>query len=97
VKYIKSFESFPFKYDIDDYVLLDLDEVNKEWDIVDSDGNYVIDNLVVIVDKHVNFYYEVKFPSNDILHVKEKAIKRLLTIKEIEEFETKKSAKKYNI
>ncbi len=96
MKYLKQFEDYFQEYNVGDYVLLNLDEVNKEWKIVDNNGNFIIDDTAIIEAALID-YYEIKFSDDDTLHVKEKCIKRLLTPEEINKFNLKKDTKKYNL
>lgn len=95
-KFKKFNENSNYKYNIGDYVLLDLDEVNKEWDITDDKGNFKIDASALITDLPMNLY-EVIFSDDGHLHIRGSNIKRLLTPEEIEDYKTKKISHKYNI
>jgi len=101
---IKKYNKFKlkYKYNIGDYVLLDLNLVNKEYDIIDDNGNFKIESFVLIYEIRYGDcevqYYDVHFSNmNGCLIIRESNIIRLLTKKEIEEYKVKQELYKYNI
>ena len=110
MKHLKTFEKFSLsdrihrypndKYNKGDYILLNLVEINKEFNIVDDNDNFNIDDLAIITDKFSDRFsnsYKAVFYDNTFLDVREEQIKRLLTPEEIINFQAKKDGLKYNL
>lgn len=108
MRYIKTFEELDeinLKYDVGDYVILDMDKIKKEeWC---SDGKLPIDNIVYIKsfrELGPNQYYHIEFYNgmdDDFYLIRDEDILRKATQKEINEFNLKieisKHTDKYNI
>lgn len=107
----KIFENTKLLYKKDDYVLLDLDQIEKNnkcenWfhimdmpddnmaQISDIDINNLLNRPANVVTK---LPYIVKFYNGEIFTTKDDEIIRKLTDDEIEEYETKKDAKNFNL
>ena len=90
-------ENVNYKYNIGDYVLLDLDKVNKEWKIMDDNGNFLVDDSVLITDISETNYYEVQFYDLGYLHIRQSNIIRQLTSEEIKNYKIKENSLKYNL
>jgi len=88
-------------FNIEDYVLLDLDEMDKHNIEVkfNLDNHNYIDNMAKItrLNDAMYYLYHIEFYDGNQVNVREDEIIRLLTKDEIEEYETKKSALKYNL
>ena len=105
MKYIKTFEasnnSSKCKYHINQYVLLDLEQIeinNKAMDL--SHGP--IDSMAKIIEinEYDDYQYRIEFYNgidNNFVLIKETEIKRLLTLKEKKEFKIKIESVKYNL
>jgi len=103
MKYIKTYEEnkkYP-KYNVGDYVLLSIKKIDKNNIKYGNDDPISIpdDSLAQIVgiDFNVDYPYTSKFYNNREFDLKPNEIIRLLTPEEIEEFEMKKEANKYNL
>lgn len=104
MKHIKSFENNFIednisKYKKGDYVLLDLKKIKNSISKTFSDPYNFKDDKAIIKDfSSDSFYpYNIEFYDFDEDCVTEKEIKRLLTEKEIESFNLKRSTHKYNL
>ena len=107
MKYIKKFEYgneiTTFKYEIGDYVLLDIDKIidnnlkaNQDW--IPFKFVQILD---IVTDGSIHvFPYQVDFEGNEdgnYCYVKEDEIIRKLAPDEIEEYKMIKNSNKYNI
>jgi hypothetical protein len=104
MKYIKKFESTK-NYQIGDYVLIDIESFKKN-DILlsikygvnyDYPPLYEQAKIYMIIDSRNYAPYRVKFYDDRVIDIEKKYILRLLTSKEIEEYESKKASIKYNL
>jgi len=101
MKYLKAFETKNLKYKKGDYVLLDLEEIDKE-NIRTASQEVPDSNLGLIVsldtgDKNV-YPYTIKSPDSKRDHrFREEEIIRHLTQSEINEFDLTSISKQYNI
>jgi len=108
MKYIKSYESteeeITLKYNIGDYVILNVDDIKKN-----NDDYYLshdwrpkdpTDNIVKIINIKYMIYYHVKFYNgmdDDFCLIEDKEILRNATQKEIDNFKLKKKLYKETI
>jgi hypothetical protein len=100
-------EEFISIVDIGDYILLDIDEMNKHNNLkYHSNTNYPDDMVLVtdlnngdgeVLEPDYVYFYRVEFYDGHEVNVRKEEIIRLLTKEEIEEFESKKIAIKYNL
>ena len=103
MKYIKTYEEnkkFP-KYNIGNYVLLSIKKINKNNIQYGNNDPISIpdDSLAQIIGININddYPYTSKFYNDREFDLKPNEIIRLLIPEEIEEFEMKKAANKYNL
>jgi len=101
MKYLKYFES-ELKYEIGDYILLNLDKIysNNERDYNIEEEDQPDDSMAKIIgvdEDDDKFKFGIIFYTDREYRIREDEIERRLTPEEIEEFETKKSALKYNL
>jgi len=97
MKYIKSFEKKierKLKYKVGDYVLLDMLEA---FDYDDCAGVIIATKVKNDTFDHLYYDYRVKFYDGTSFDCEEETISRKLTKKEIDEYNIKKAALKYNI
>ena len=104
----KIFENQTFEPTIGDYVLLDIDEMNKHnigMNFNLSEQEYP-DNLGKLIDfntpdNHSSgdkiYFYHIEFHNGKEVYVRREEMIRFLTPDEIEEYEMKKEVIKYNI
>ena len=95
MKYIKTYEDESKKYDVGDYIIL-----NFETDVKTFLENNVPDyeDIAKIIQIEVRaFLYKVEFNNGYDFNVKENEILRLASPNEIDEYETKISARIYNL
>lgn len=97
MKYLKKFEIyseklFPKEYKIGDYILLDNIKLEEEGYKCDGLGK-----IIKIFSRQLLYPYLVLFDNNDQLYLEEDKIVRLLTTEEIELYESKLEAIKYNL
>ena len=105
MKHLKSFEISYFEphYKVGDYVLLDLDEIEKN--LKGENGKLYVNDLpddvmgkIVSYDGESKYCYHIKFyEGSTIYEVEGSEIKRKLTPEEIDSIEIKNDARKYNI
>lgn len=102
MKYLKRFENTSNKYKVGDYVLFDLEKFMK-WcnsnNTVDR-GDITEHNLGKIVEyneKEPDYPYHIEFSDGKIEQTNMSELIRFLTPNEIEEYESMKSANKYNL
>ena len=93
MKYLKKYEEVQNEYGVGDYVLLDLDEIDKD----NEKNGYSINSKpdgdcgkIISKDSNELYPYGVKLYTDDIFLTKNEEIKRLLKPAEIEEFKIKK-------
>lgn len=95
MKYIKLFEEKEkSKYKNDDYVLTNITDDNDGTPIMCK----IINTRIIQTEpKKWITHYEAMLDDDNIFYIGDNDIERKLTIKEINEFEIKKTAKKYNL
>lgn len=105
MKYIKQFENYE-KYQLDDYVLIDLEKIKYNNDYYNYPGIFKSKSespFVKIIDviKNNVMPYRVQFYDDYDYRVREEEIVRKLASEEIKEYELKKdqliTANKYNL
>jgi len=103
MKYLKYFETDDneHKYKIGDYVLLDLEEIDREnvehgysqESAPDGDSGEIFQ-----IQNNISGYpYEIRLYNGKMFLALDKEIKRTLTSEEIKEYEIKKDVNKYNL
>ena len=100
MRYIKSFEKNSTLYNIDDYVLLDLQKIDDYNKSTKSSSIPIRDPFVKILQTITDddvMPYRIEFYNDDYYRVKDQEIIRKLTPEEIENFETRRKAIKYNL
>lgn len=100
MKYIKLFESKIKKYKVGDYVLIDVEKINRQniKDHLSEEENYPDgEKAKIINDTPVDYDYKIIFDTNRDYNISEDEIIRYLSEDEILNFETNLTAKKYNI
>lgn len=102
MKYLKRFENEEYEYNVGDIVqvkIADYDLNNDIMLIVNNNAGQIIN----IDDNNHPFIYKIDyvetFPNSDFsnINVKSSEILRYSTQEEIDEFEIKKNARKYNL
>ena len=98
MKYIKQYENIDNKYKVGDYVLLDIEEIERE-NIRTASQDVPISELglIIDIDLNINYPYIIKSISNKTCRIREVEIIRLLTPSEIDKFELTPISNKYNL
>ena len=109
MKYLKTFERVKKSYKNGDYVLIDLKKLGyREKAEFEADNLFMYDEKSYNYPKEMKFAqiyianirkdeYRVKFYNDVVFDLYENEIIRLLKPEEIDEFEARKNALKYNI
>jgi hypothetical protein len=102
MRFIKKFEYISDEYKINDYILLDMEQVNLENTDIGPTAKYPDDEVAQIISiaityKKDDYPFYIKFYTDNRFYVKREEIARHLTVEEIKEFEKKKTAYKYNL
>ena len=101
MKYIKTFEEINLKYNIGDYVILDLAKIKKDIDKLNSDKGLDIKVQIENIVKIIRFrelsktllYYQIEFyfgQDDDFYLIRDEDIVREATTEEIDDFKEKK-------
>ena len=104
MKYLKTYEEISVKYKVGDYVYLNINKIEDELEMnfLDYNEDYFIPEdplfkIYYVDSRDENFTYNGQFFDGNEFNCNDSDILRFSTPAEIEEFEEKKAALKYNI
>ena len=101
MKYIKMFEGFSEIFRKGDYVLLNTEEIFDNLISKNENPSNIKDKYAIVLEfeprNNEGFPYKIEFYDGSTLRLNYYEIKRKMTPEEIEEFNTKKYSKKYNL